>query len=133
MKKSFLPMSVFRGLQTTDCKLNTLNLEMLLVRMLIIASMLFCGAGALCQRYPFINYTPVDGLVSNRVKSMFQDSKGKLYFLTSSGLSVYDGARFTNYTPADGLAQEFVNDIIEITPDSFWIATNINKLNCLVH
>jgi len=87
----------------------------------------------LSQRYPFINYTPLDGLVNNRVRSMYQDSKGRLYFLTSGGLSVYDGARFTNYTTADGLALEVVNDMLEMSPDSFWIATNTNKLNCLVN
>ena len=103
------------------------------LRHVVLALLLFSGDEALSQRYPFINYTPLDGLVSNRVRSMYQDSKGRLYFLTNVGLSVYDGARFTNYTTADGLAQELVNDIIEITPDSFWVATNISKLNCLVH
>jgi len=52
---------------------------------------------------------------------------------TFSGLSVYDGARFTNYTTEDGLAAEIVNDIIEMGEDSLWIAVNSAKVNCLVN
>ncbi len=63
---------------------------------------------------------------------MYQDSKGRLYFLTYGGLSVYDGARFTNYGPAEGLAIDMVNDVLEITSDSLWVATNSNQFNCLV-
>ncbi len=103
----------------------------MLLRYVFLACLTLSSGELLSQRYPFINYTPIDGLVNNRVRSMFQDSKGRLYFLTAGGLSQYDGARFTNYTPADGLAQEVVNDMLEITPDSFWVASNINKLNAL--
>ena len=85
------------------------------------------------QQFPFINYTPADGLVNNRVRSMFQDSKGRLYFCTLDGLSVYDGARFTNYSQAEGLSLPVVNDVLEITPDSFWVATNSQELHVLVH
>ncbi len=105
---------------------------MLLLRYLFIACILLCTGELRSQRYPFISYTPIDGLVNNRVRTMFQDSKGRLYFLTAGGLSQYDGARFTNYTSAEGLPVEMVNDMLEIAPDSFWIATNINKVNCLV-
>jgi signal transduction histidine kinase/ligand-binding sensor domain-containing protein len=55
-----------------------------------------------------------------------------MYFITYSGLSVYDGTRFINYHRADGLADELINDLVEITPDSLLVATNTNKLNTLV-
>lgn len=42
-----------------------------------------------------------------------------MYFMTYGGLSVYDGTRFTNYGQQNGLANEIVNDVIEITTDSF--------------
>ena len=102
------------------------------LRHVIIALLLFSSDQLLSQRYPFISYTPLDGLVSNRVRSMFQDSRGRLFFLSTAGLSVYDGARFNNYTTAEGLSQDVINDVLEITPDSFLIAVNTNKLNCLV-
>src|SRR5512138_2574383 len=84
------------------------------------------------QQYPFIRFTPRDGLVSANVMKVFQDTKGKLYFLTVKGFSIYDGSRFINYTTDDGLPYAIVNDIIEITPDSLLIACNTNKLTALV-
>lgn len=84
-------------------------------------------------QYPFVHYTPKDGLINSRVRKAWQDSKGRMYFLTYGGLSVYDGARFRNYTTQDGLYSNFINDILEITPDSFIVATNTHGLNALVN
>lgn len=84
------------------------------------------------QQYPFVHYSPKDGLVSNRVRNIYQDSKGKLYFSTANGLSVYDGARFTNYTTEDGLHHDIVNCVIEMGDDSLWVITNTTQINCLV-
>jgi signal transduction histidine kinase/streptogramin lyase len=55
-----------------------------------------------------------------------------MYFLTYNGLSVYDGSRFKNYTTQSGLLHNLVNDIVEITPDSFLLALNHCGLNTLV-
>ncbi len=55
-----------------------------------------------------------------------------MYFMTYGGLSVYDGVQFKNYRQEDGLANELVNDVVEITPDSFLIASNAPLLNTLV-
>jgi hypothetical protein len=54
-----------------------------------------------------------------------------MYFITNGGLSVYDGTHFTNYNAQDGLANEVVNDVVEISPDSILVATNIAQLNLL--
>ena len=84
------------------------------------------------QLYPFVHYSPKDGLVSNRVRSAYQDSKGRMYFLTMNGLSVYDGARFTNYTSEDGLGNDIVNCVMEMGDDSLWVVTNTSGISCLV-
>ena len=84
------------------------------------------------QQYPFIRFTPRDGLVNANVLKVFQDTKGRMYFLTTKGFSIYDGTRFINYTMDDGLPNETVNDIIEITPDSLLLASNTDKLTALV-
>jgi signal transduction histidine kinase len=84
------------------------------------------------QQYPFIKFTPRDGLINANVKKVFQDTKGRMYFLTVNGFSIYDGSRFINYTTDDGLPEAIVNDISEITPDSLLIASNTNKLTALV-
>jgi len=91
----------------------------------------FICLDCLAQQYPFVHYTPKDGLVNSRVRKAYQDSKGRMYFLTFGGLSVYDGARFTNYTSGNGLASDMVNDVIEMGEDSMWIACNASTLNYL--
>lgn len=90
-------------------------------------------ASSLAQQYPFVHYTPKEGLISNQVRSIYQDSKGRLYFTSVNGLSVYDGSRFINYTSRNGLAFDIVNAVMEMGDDSVWIITNSNKINCLVN
>jgi signal transduction histidine kinase/ligand-binding sensor domain-containing protein len=98
----------------------------------ILACFLFC-VNCFSQQYPFIHYTPKDGLLSNQVRNIYQDSRGRLYFSTMSGLSVYDGARFINYTSRNGLDNEMINCVMEMGEDSIWIVTNGGKIKCLVN
>ena len=100
---------------------------------LVLTACLFFCAILSAQQYPFVQYTPKDGMVNSRVSKMFQDSRGRIYFLTYGGLSVYDGARFMNYTVQNGLATDMVNDILELGDDSFLVSTNTSQLNILVH
>jgi signal transduction histidine kinase/ligand-binding sensor domain-containing protein len=99
---------------------------------IILAYLLIC-ANCLAQKYPFVHYTPREGLVNNKARSVFQDSKGRLYITTFGGLSIYDGTRFINYTSKTGLASYFVNDIVEMAGDSIWILPNSNKVHCMVN
>src|SRR6186713_295740 len=84
------------------------------------------------EQYPFVNYTPKDGLISNMIKNIYQDSKGRLYFTSLHGLSVYDGSRFINYNSKNGLNYDLVNCIMEMGDDSIWVITNSTKINGLV-
>jgi ligand-binding sensor domain-containing protein len=93
---------------------------------------LYGSAKDFAQQFPFEYYTPKDGLVNSRVRSIKQDSKGRLYFITYGGLSEYDGSRFTSYNQQDGLASEMVNDLVEIPGDTLLVATNARSLNTLV-
>lgn len=97
-----------------------------------LSLLLFIAGNSFSQQLPFVYYTPKEGLINSRVRGIKQDSRGRMYFVTYGGLSVYDGARFTNYGQLEGLANELVNDIVEITPDSFLIASNGPELNTLV-
>src|SRR3954464_5289442 len=83
-------------------------------------------------QYPFVFYSPRDGLINSRVRSIKQDGRGRMLFITFGGLSVYVGTRFTNYNRQDGLADDLINDIVEVGPDSSLLATNAAKLNTLV-
>src|SRR5688500_19630713 len=97
----------------------------------LLAYLFFCAACS-AQQYPFVHYTPKDGLVNSRVRKAYQDSKGRMYFLTYGGLSVFDGARFRNYTTQNGLIIDVVNDILEVGEDSLLVAVNMYGLNVQV-
>ena len=99
---------------------------------LLLPALLIC-ANLAAQQYPFDYYTPKEGLVNARIRQIKQDSKGLMYFMTYGGLSIYDGNRFRNFTQSEGLGVDFVNDLLEITPDTILIATNTNRLNMLVN
>ena len=88
------------------------------------------GTGGL---YPFVHYTPREGLVNNKARFMFQDSKGKLYIGTFGGLSIYDGTRFTNFDYNTGLGNSLVNDVVEMGDDSVWILVNAQQINYVVN
>ena len=103
------------------------------MRVHITFVVLFWITQGLSQPHAFITYTPRDGLVNARVRSAYQDSKGRIYFMTYGGLSVYDGVRFKNFTTLDGLSADMVNDVLEIGEDSLLIATNGSlSLNLLI-
>ena len=64
-----------------------------------------------------------DGLAENMVYSIFQDQKGNLWFGTESGVSQYDGERFTTFTTQDGLVNNTVLEISEDREGSLWFST----------
>ena len=101
-------------------------------QILLVVCLVFGNCKVCSQDYPFIKYTPKDGLINSRVQNFYQDQKGRIFFMTANGLSVYDGARFLNYGIEDGLASPIVNDILELSTDSLLIATNTGTLNTWV-
>jgi signal transduction histidine kinase/ligand-binding sensor domain-containing protein len=102
-------------------------------RLLPFLAYFFICTKGFAQQYPFVHYTPKDGLISNQIKNIYQDSKGRLFFPSVNGLSVYDGSRFTNYTSKNGLNFDIVNCVMEMGDDSVWIITNSSNINCLVN
>jgi ligand-binding sensor domain-containing protein/signal transduction histidine kinase len=55
------------------------------------------------QILPFEHYSIKDGLPSNWLTTIFQDSRGYLWIGGDGGMSVYDGVNFKNYGTDDGL------------------------------
>ncbi len=102
-------------------------------RKLFFLVLLLLSATSRAQQLPFVYYTPRDGLVNSRVRNTVQDSRGRIFFLTYGGLSVYDGTKFFNYNMQNGLSNDLVNDVLELTPDSFWVAVNDAGVNTLVN
>ena len=102
-------------------------------RTAIILACFFICTNNFAQQYPFVHYTPKDGLISNSIRGVYQDSKGRLYFNSINGLSVYDGARFINYSAKNGLEYDIVNCVMEMGEDSLWVISNVKKIYSLVN
>ncbi len=69
-------------------------------------------------------WTTVQGLITNSVISLEEDSKGNIWFGTyEGGLSRFDGKSFTNYTPEQGLVHNTVWNIHEDNSGAIWFAT----------
>jgi ligand-binding sensor domain-containing protein len=92
----------------------------------IIASFLFLSASlpVTAQQLIFKTYTAEDGLVSNPVRRIFQDSRGFIWIGTWQGLSKYDGHKFTNYTTVNGLSDNMINDMYESPDGKLYVAEN---------
>ncbi|MEO6813265.1 MAG: two-component regulator propeller domain-containing protein [Ginsengibacter sp.] len=81
------------------------------------------------QQQIFKNYTVNDGLVSNDIRRIFQDSKGFLWIGTMEGLSKYDGNAFTNYTKSKRLSHNVVNDFYESEDERLYVALNNGSID----
>jgi len=77
----------------------------------------------IAQKLHIKNYTTDDGLPISQVWCSLQDSKGYIWFGTSSGLARYNGVEFVTYTVADGLINNTVRSLFE-DKGILWIATN---------
>jgi len=80
------------------------------------------------QQYPFQNYSARDGLLRNAVRTICQDSRGFMWFGTTDGISVYDGATFTHLSTTEGLPHNFINHITRDSSGTIWVATNFAGL-----
>ena len=90
---------------------------------LLIFFFLFVLLRANAQQ-PFLHgYTVSDGLPSNEVYDVFQDSRGFLWFATDAGASCYDGYQFVNYTSRDGLPDNVVFGFFEDHCGRIWFRT----------
>jgi len=79
---------------------------------------------------PFIkNFTTLDGLPSNTVYQIYQDSRKFLWFTTDAGVVKYDGTSFITFRKRDGLSS---NDVVRIKEDSFgriWLFNYNSSVN----
>ncbi len=78
---------------------------------------------ALHAQTPFIfqNYTTKQGLASDYVFDVFQDSKGFMWFATDKGLSRYDGREFLTFNKEHGLPKSMIFKIREAPNGTLWI------------
>ena len=65
---------------------------------------------------PYIrHFTTLDGLPSNTIYQIYQDSYKFLWFTSDAGVVKFDGSNFTSYRKKDGLSS---NDVVRIKEDT---------------
>tara|TARA_R110002049_G_scaffold993_1_gene7063 strand:+ start:26348 stop:30376 length:4029 start_codon:yes stop_codon:yes gene_type:complete len=81
------------------------------------------------QQLSFQNYSVDDGLISNTIWAINQDSQGYMWFGTKNGLSRFDGYNFKSYQYSSssiskqGLKNNFIHAILEYDDTTLWIGT----------
>lgn len=69
-----------------------------------------------------------NGLPSNKVHTVFEDSKGYMWFGTENGVCRWDSKNFVTYTIKDGLPNNEVLYIFEDSKGRIWFSTFSNEL-----
>lgn len=83
----------------------------MLQRCLILGLIIGCWFTSHAQSY--MNYSEKDGLPSNHVYKITQDTQGYIWIATDEGLVKYNGTSFTTFTTKEGLP---TNDIYNVFP-----------------
>jgi ligand-binding sensor domain-containing protein/signal transduction histidine kinase len=100
-----------------------------MIRLIFITLICFTVNPAFSQQLPFRNYTIKDGLSQLNVRTVFQDSKGFMWFGTWNGVDRYDGTGFDHFSMEDGLAHYLISHIMEDRSGTLWIATNFGGIS----
>jgi signal transduction histidine kinase/ligand-binding sensor domain-containing protein len=90
---------------------------------LALVGCLLAATVAEAQIYRFKVYTSGTGLPNNAVYSIFQDSKGYIWFGVDGGVCRYDGVNYTTYSVKEGLIESTVRAIFEDRRGDLWIMT----------
>ncbi len=75
------------------------------------------------ERLPIRIFTTADGLPSEEVNQVLQDSRGFLWLATPEGLARYDGYSFTTLALKDGLPEADVTAFSESRDGRYWVGT----------
>ncbi|MFN0215405.1 MAG: two-component regulator propeller domain-containing protein [Saprospiraceae bacterium] len=95
-----------------------------MLRKILVFSLLFSSAqGLLAQQAFSKNYQTSEGLSSNYVYSVFQDSKGYIWVSSDVGVSRFDGQSFVHYNTSHGMPDNEVFTMCEDPAGRIWFAT----------
>jgi ligand-binding sensor domain-containing protein len=97
----------------------------MLKKIFSLALILFVQSSVFAQRYNFVNYSVDEGLPQSQIYSIYEDTRGYLWFGTfGGGLSRFDGINFVNYNEEQGLACSFVRCIVQAEDGNFLVGTD---------
>ncbi len=85
----------------------------------VLLVLFFCN-NCFAQNPPYKKFTVDDGLPSNLIYQITQDSKGYIWVATDKGASKFDGTRFENFTIENGLPDNEVLMVIEDKRGRIW-------------
>lgn len=85
--------------------------------------LLFNSLSIFGQQLHSKNFTTVDGLPNNAVRSLFLDKESKLWIGTENGISIFKNNSFTNLNSEDGLSQNSCWDICQDSNGNMWFAS----------
>lgn len=100
---------------------------MLSIRKYLLLFLTCLAVSAEAQRPLLRHYTTQNGLPSNTIYDISQDSKGFIWFATDQGVSRYDGHVFQNISIKNGLPD---NDIFSVSEDDdqrHWLVCYNNR------
>ncbi|MDD2195956.1 MAG: histidine kinase [Bacteroidales bacterium] len=76
----------------------------------------------------FKNFTADNGMPSNEVYHVIQDSLGYIWMATDNGVSRFDGYTFKNYGIEDGLIETAIHEIYIDYKGRYWFIGNSGRL-----
>jgi len=104
--------------QYLEASYNKMSIRIIVLVILLVGSPFF-WAGA--QRYDFTSFTVNEGLSQSQVNSIYEDSRGYLWFGTAGGgVCQFDGVNFTQYDEKQGLCGPRVTGIAEDNAGNMW-------------
>lgn len=100
---------------------------------ILLFAFLFAAPSATAQTYLFDYFSAKDGLPSNWITSLYQDSRGYIWAGGDGGISAYDGATFKSYGTAEGLPVALVWSIGEsrVSPGTMYFGVHLSGLGVL--
>ncbi|HOY06447.1 MAG TPA: two-component regulator propeller domain-containing protein [Saprospiraceae bacterium] len=93
-------------------------------RIFIFLFFLIKSGGFCTAQQPFyINYQTKEGIFSNYIYFVYQDSKGYIWVGSDVGASRFDGSSFTNFNTGHGMSDNEVFSMMEDRKGRLWFAT----------
>ncbi|MBC7774443.1 MAG: histidine kinase [Phycisphaerae bacterium] len=93
-------------------------------RKILVFTLFFWSLQGTFAQQPFSkNYQTSEGLPSNYIYSVFQDSKGYIWVSSDVGVSRFDGQSFVHYNSSHGMPDNEVFALCEDQAGRIWFAT----------